>query len=164
VSADPHFLRRLQDVAHRFRDHASAAGAHAGLTGADPRTGERWDAGQVWAHTAEFPGYWLGQIDTVLAAWRGTPVPFGRVKSDPFRVAAIERDRGLDPALLHQRVQDAIADVVAALGALPETAWEAVGVHSTLGEMDLERIVEEFLVGHLEEHAAQLDELRAQEM
>jgi hypothetical protein len=39
--------------------------------------------------------------------------------------------------------------------------WNAVGLHQTLGPMDMERMVERFVVKHLEEHLDQLDRLRA---
>jgi hypothetical protein len=152
------FAERLDLVEQRFVALAQRLDT-GGLTGADLRTGERWDAGQVWAHTAEFPHYWLGEVATVVRGWAGAPVPFGRVKSDPDRLAAIERDRTAGTPMLAARVLDGIAAVRARLAALSPDDWRARGVHSTLGEMDLERIVDEFLVGHLEEHAAQLESL-----
>lgn len=151
------FAARLDDVERRFA--ALATRTATGLTDADPRTGEQWDAGQVWAHTAEFPGYWLRELATVVDCWHGEPVPFGRVKTDPDRIAAIERDRATDPALLAARVRAGIAAIRERLATLPPEAWDARGSHSTLGVMDAERIVEEFLVGHLEEHATQLESL-----
>jgi hypothetical protein len=56
-------------------------------------------------------------------------------------------------------VQRDVADLRAFLGAVPDGAWNARGVHQTLGVMPLPHIVDEFLVGHLEQHAAQLDGL-----
>ena len=57
-------------------------------------SGERWDRGQVWAHLAEFIPYWIAQAGPVLRGQAsGEPVPFGRTKSDPERIGAIERDR-----------------------------------------------------------------------
>ena len=41
----------------------------------DEGTGERWEAGQVWAHLAEFPGFWLDQIRAILAARAGGAGP-----------------------------------------------------------------------------------------
>ena len=152
------YAERLDAVAARFALLAGAA-LPGGLTEADQKTGEQWDAGQVWAHTAEFPGYWLEQLDDVVGGWQGEPVPFGRVKSDPDRIAAIEIGRYADLPSLHARVQAGIDAVRERLAALPEAAWAARGVHSTLGVMDVGRIVEEFLVGHLEEHADQLETL-----
>jgi threonine dehydratase len=52
-----------------------------------------------------------------------------------------------------------LAEVRGALESLPADAWEARGEHPTLGAMTLPQIVERFVVGHLEEHADQLDGL-----
>ncbi|MFI5261368.1 MAG: hypothetical protein ACHQZR_02285, partial [Candidatus Limnocylindrales bacterium] len=154
-------LLRLEAVRQRLAAHARS-GAHAGLTGADPRTGERWDAGQVWAHLAEFPAYWVGQFQRLGAAGASggaEPPPFGRTAADPGRIAAIERDRAVDPAALHARVDDGIRAAETWLGALPSAGWALTGRHPTLGVMVLPAMVQRFLVDHLEEHAAQLDDL-----
>jgi hypothetical protein len=152
---------RLEAVRKRLADHA-ATGAHAGLTGADPQTGERWEAGQVWAHLAEFPAYWLDQFKRVLEA-RATgtaePIPFGRTAADPSRIRAIERDRNDDPKALHARVDREILDAEAFIRGLPAEAWAVAGLHPRLGPMRLPAMVERFWVTHLEEHADQLDEL-----
>src|SRR5205085_993163 len=95
VSAFETALARLRAVQARLDEHA-AAGAPPGLTEPDPGGTERWEAGQVWAHLAEFPAYWLGQIQHILErrlAGDPEPVPFGRTKTDAARIAAIERDR-----------------------------------------------------------------------
>jgi hypothetical protein len=39
--------------------------------------------------------------------------------------------------------------------------WERQGLHPTLGVMDMPAVFDDFLVGHLESHADQLDGLRA---
>jgi len=155
------FLERLDVVEPRLRDHVNAQRS-AGLTAPDARTGERWDTGQVWAHLGEFMPYWIEQAHHVVGNWRGEPVQFGRVKSDPHRVAVIERDRDLPIDELMDQVSAGIAATRSFLINLPAGAWEAVGRHQTLGEMPLERIVDEFMVGHLEEHADQLDEVARQ--
>jgi hypothetical protein len=152
------FLARLDAVEQRLAVHAQGATA-IGLTDADPGTGERWEWGQVWAHLGEFVPYWIEQTRHVIDAYDGEPVPFGRVKSNPERVAAIERDRATAVDVLWPRVQRDIADLRAFLGALPGDAWNARGAHQTLGVMPLPHIIDEFLVGHLEQHAAQLDGL-----
>jgi hypothetical protein len=154
-------LSRLEAARQRLATHA-ASGAHAGLTGADPQTGERWDAGQVWAHLAEFPAYWLDQFKRLLAARADgahEPIPFGRTAADPTRILAIERDRNEHPRALHGRVDRGIADAEAFIRGLPATAWDAAGLHPRLGAMRLPAMVERFWVTHLEEHADQLDEL-----
>ncbi len=157
------FLQRLDAVEQRLRARATTPrdATQGHLTDPDQRTGERWEWGQVWAHLAEFVPYWIGQARAVIAAYRGEPVPFGRVKSDSQRIAAIERDRGVDVEELWSRVDSDIGELRTFLAELPDGAWSVRGQHSTLGTMPLERIVDEFLVGHLEEHADQLDGLAA---
>ena len=130
-------------------------------TAPDPPTGETWEWGQVWAHLAEFIPYWLAQAQTVIDGYHGEPVPFGRVKSDAGRVAAIERDRATAVAALWTRLQAHIAEARAFLSALPDQAWSARGAHQTLGVMSLEHLLDEFIVGHLEQHADQLGSLLA---
>lgn len=154
---------RLAAVEQRLEIHAGAD-TPAGLTDPDPGGTERWEAGQVWAHVAEFPAYWLLQIEHVIrtaASGEPGPIPFGRVKSDLGRLAAIERDRREAPARLMGRVQEAIDAAEDSLVDRPAAAWATRGVHSTLGEMPASRIFEHFIVEHLEEHAAQLDGLAA---
>ncbi len=155
-------IERMAEAESRLVDHA-AAPLPAGLSDPDPGGEERWEAGQVWAHLAEFPSYWMNQIRGILAK-RDTgvpePIPFGRVKTDPERIGAIERDRHTDPAALLRRVRESLAWVGDELRALPDEAWEARGAHPTRGEMTVAPIVERFIVAHLEEHADQLDSLR----
>jgi hypothetical protein len=156
------FLNRLRAVESRLVAHA-AAGPPAGLTEPVPGEEERWEAGQVWAHMAEFPAYWLNQIRSLLqrrAEGEKEPIPFGRTRGDPDRIAAIERDRDADPRAILSRVQSDVHEVVDELERLPADAWEVTGLHPTRGPMALPAIVEHFLVAHLEEHADQLDLLR----
>jgi len=61
------------------------------------------------------------------------------------------------------RLDRQIEDARALIAELPSEAWGRRGVHQTLGVMDLPAIFEEFLVGHLEAHAAQLDGLRSED-
>ena len=148
---------RLEVTLERIESHASR-GLLSGFTPADPATGERWDAGQVLAHVAEFLPYWLGEARRVVeSASVSDPVPFGRTKDDPVRVESIEAGRNDLPNVQMATMHDGAAAVRRWLSELSDTAWSARGVHPTMGEMNLERIVEVFMVGHLEQHADQLD-------
>lgn len=149
-------LARLSRAEQRLAEHA-AAPVPTGLTEPDPGAEERWEAGQVWAHLAEFPAYWLAQALSVIESSSDGAIPFGRVKTDPDRIAAIERDRHADPQALLARVRSALEDVSDAARSWEQEAWRARGSHPTRGAMSVERIVEEFIVSHLEEHADQLD-------
>jgi hypothetical protein len=154
------YLARLDALGPDLRRAVAAGAADGALTDPDPGGEERWDAGQVWAHLAEFVPYWLVEGRKVLDRGNAEPVPFGRVKTDAGRIAAIE-DRRREPAgVLAGKVA---ADVEALRGFLAEVdaaaGWERRGVHSRLGEMPITHIVEEFLVGHVEEHVRQLEAL-----
>jgi hypothetical protein len=155
-------VERVDDVESRLRAHASAPSA-TGLTDPDPPTGERWDYGQVWAHLGEFVPYWVEQVRILIDPSREEPVPFGRTKTDTGRIAAIERDRRVPPQDLMERLSGQLEGLRALIAELHSESWSRRGLHQTLGVMDLPHIFEEFLVGHLEAHAAQLDELRAAE-
>lgn len=155
------FIRRLDAVETRLHGHVGAEITPDALTAEDPPTGERWEAGQVWAHLAEFIPYWLREAEQVIAQGGDEPVAFGRTKLDPERLAAIERDRDRDPRLLWKRIAGDIAGLRRFLSGLEPPAWQTSGLHPSLGEMGLGRIVDEFLVGHLEQHADQLDGLVA---
>lgn len=131
-----------------------------GLTEPDPGETERWDAGQVWAHLGEFPTYWLGQILRVIdgaAAGQPQPIPFGRVKTDPGRIEAIERDRREAPRALLERVSTGIRRTRTQLDGFSLDELDVHGLHPTRGEISVAQIIERFVVEHLEEHAAQLE-------
>jgi hypothetical protein len=148
-------LDALGPALSRARDAGAARGA---LTDPDPGAQERWDAGQVWAHLAEFVPYWIAEARTVTDATNAEPVPFGRVKTDAGRIAAIEERRSEPVAVLWAKVAADVEDLRRFLQE-SDGSWARRGVHSKLGEMPLSSIVEEFLVGHLEEHVRQLEGL-----
>lgn len=154
-------ISRLELVEQRLEAHAHST-TPEGLTDPDPDGTERWEAGQVWAHIAEFVPYWQGELQSVIAAFAGEAVPFGRTKTDPGRIAAIEMGRHDSVADSFERTRTAIAELRRYLGRLTSAEWNAIGHHQTRGDMDVEAIVERFVVAHLEEHAEQLDGLAAQ--
>jgi hypothetical protein len=154
------WIERIDVVDRQLVTHATTA--HAGRTDPDPGGSEQWDANQVWAHLAELGGYWLRELEAVVDAGSSEPVPFGRVKTDPVRISAIEegRRRPVEANLLATRRQ--LHALRAYLAGLSAADWRRVGRHSTLGDMDVPRQLEEFHVGHVEQHVAQLDGLAAQ--
>lgn len=152
------FLARLDVVQVRLQE-LSALPAAPGLTDPDPPTGERWDWGQVWAHLAEFVPYWCGEVRLIVEAGGTDPVPFGRTKADPIRIAAIDADRHRPPPELMERLGGHLHQLRAMIRDLSPGDWERRGAHSTLGVVTMPAIVQDFLVGHLEAHADQLDGL-----
>jgi hypothetical protein len=150
------WLSRIDDVEARL---ARVATPIEGLTTADPDTGEQWEAGQVWGHLAEFIQFWIEQAGDVIDEYAGDPVAYGRLRTDPTRLAAVEQGRHASLDLLWEEVRSDLADLRAFLHALPADWSEAVGLHPKHGEHTAEQIIEEHLVSHLEEHAAQLESL-----
>src|SRR5262245_25552267 len=83
---------RLELVEQRRREHA-AGPVPTELTDPDEGDTERWEAGQVWGHMAEFVAYWQSQLEKVVDNYSGTPVPFGRLKDDVGRKEGIEEGK-----------------------------------------------------------------------
>lgn len=155
------YLARLDAVEVRFAAEAAAEPPSGALTGADPESGERWDRGQVWAHLSEFIPYWIAQAGPVRHGQpSGESVPFGRTKADPERIEAIERDRREPVSALWEDTRSDIGGLRAFLGTVQPDEWDMRGLHPTRGVMTLDQAVEMFLVGHLEQHADQLEEMR----
>ncbi len=138
---------------------AHAAAMPSGLTAPDKGGDERWEASQVLAHIAEFIPYWIDQAQHVIDNYHSKPVPFGRTKADPTRRAAIAA-HGEHDSLAHMaRIAAGVAALRVFVGALTEASLAAVGEHPTLGRMAMPDLIEEFLVGHIEQHRVQLDRL-----
>ena len=152
------------DAAERALEHyARTPPPPSALTRADPQSGERWDAGQAWAHLAEFVPYWRGEAERVVDAGGTEPVPFGRVQSDPGRVAGIEEGRRELPTAQMDRLSIELGALRGWLAQRTPAELERVGMHPTRGEMTVHDIIERFVVGHLEEHVVQLAELETPE-
>jgi hypothetical protein len=154
------YLARLDSVEARLAMAASTEPMPGEITAADPESGERWDRGQVWAHLSEFIPYWIQQAGPVLRGQpSGAPVPFGRTKADPERIGAIERSRRESVDMLWADTSSDIAQLGSFLASMEPDQWDIRGLHPTRGAMTVDELVEQFLVGHLEEHADQLEEM-----
>lgn len=149
------WLDRLDAVMRRVRAHLDRA--HPGRTEPVPGEDETWDAGQVWAHVAEFGDYWLDQLGRILAVGSDEAVPFGRTRRDAERIAAIERGRHDDPVRHLAAVERSADRLAALLAGMDDGDWGRTGKHETLGVMDLDDQLTHFHIGHYEEHADQLD-------
>jgi DinB superfamily len=116
-----------------------------------------WGPPETLAHVAELLSFWSGEIERILdASSDGGPVPFGRVADNPLRLGLIERDRSLPPRELFDRIEAGVARLAGRLARLSPEEGGRRGVHPTLGETTVTGIAERFIVGHLEEHAEQL--------
>ena len=145
----------------RLVAHAGRPAPVGALTDPDPPTGERWDAGQVWAHLGEFGAYWLPELRSIVDAASDQAVPFGRTKKDPHRIAEVEAHRAAPVDARLALVRRHIAALAATLAELTSADWARTGRHETLGDMDLWTFLGHFATGHYHEHADQLDTLAA---
>jgi hypothetical protein len=117
-----------------------------------------WGPPELLAHVAEMLPYWQGEVERILAGGP-EPVPFGRVGTDANRIGRIERDRTLPLDELDRSVDKAVERWVARLAELSPADFRRLGLHPTLREMTVAAIVTRFVVGHLDEHARQLEEI-----
>ena len=119
-----------------------------------------WGPREVLAHVEEMLPYWLGELERIVDGDPG-PVPFGRVSEDPVRVGILARDRTLPLRVLFDRIDAGLAAWSARLETLTAEERARVGLHPRLGEMRVDRLPEQFVVGHAEGHIQQLEETLA---
>jgi hypothetical protein len=115
-----------------------------------------WGPREVLAHIDEMLPYWTEQLGIVLAGDRATAVPFGRVATDPSRLARIGAERQRPVADLLDDIARGLDGVDQFLATLEPEDGDRVGRHSTRGEISVRDSVERFLVSHLEDHVEQL--------
>ena len=154
------WLDRLDAVEERLAALANK-NRRRGLTDPDPGGEERWDEGQVWAHIAEFGAYWIAELKRIIDSPGEAPAAFGRTKSDEGRISAIAMNRSLTPHSQFEAAQIAMDELRALLSTMDSRDWARIGEHPTLKAMDIGRFLQEFLVGHYEQHADQLSKLDA---
>ncbi|MEJ7748139.1 MAG: DinB family protein [Candidatus Limnocylindrales bacterium] len=118
-----------------------------------------WGPREVLAHLAEMLPFWLGELERVVDG--GTGVPFGRVAEDGVRIGLIERDRSLPLRALSGRIDRGLDEWAERLASLGDDERRAVGRHSRLGELSAEQLAERFVIGHVEDHIAQLEAILA---
>jgi hypothetical protein len=119
-----------------------------------------WGPREVLAHVEEMLPYWLGELERIVEGAPG-PVPFGRVSEDPVRIGILARDRTLPLRVLFDRIDAGLAAWSARLDTLTPEERAMVGLHPRLGEMSVEQLPEQFVVGHAEGHIQQLEETLA---
>jgi hypothetical protein len=129
----------------------------SGNFGTEPEAS--WGPRETLAHVQEMEPFWLGEIERILAAPSDEAPPFGRVATDGVRLAIIERDRTLPLRELFARIETAAARIDRRLSELNEADIARRGAHPRLGVMTVDQVLDRFVVGHLEEHVAQLRDI-----
>ena len=120
-----------------------------------------WGPREVLAHVEEMLPFWLGEMERVIDGAGPGPTPFGRTADDPVRIGILVRDRGLPLRVLFGRIDAGLAAWEARFPSLTDADRARVGLHPRLGEMPAPDILERFVVGHAEDHIAQLRDILA---
>jgi hypothetical protein len=123
-------------------------------------SGEKWGTGEIWGHLGELVDFWIEQIGDVIDEYQGEPVHFGRALDDSTRTDGLVHGVSTPVSQLVEEVLAALGRLGMFLGALPEGWRSAHGVNRAGDIMPAAQMIERLLVGHLEEHVAQLEALR----
>ena len=115
-----------------------------------------WGPPEVLAHVAEMLAYWREELGRVVDGDGSAPVPFGRVASDPSRLARIDELRHRPTPELVDEIGARVPDVAGFVSRLSPADADRIGLHPTRGEVRVGEGVERFFANHLEEHVLQL--------
>lgn len=148
---------RLTSARERLARLPVANDRHAGPT--DPSTGEGWHRGNVLGHVNEMLPFWTDQI-------RSAGAGSGKVGRDQagatHRRQGIEQGDAATEVELRLTVDQGIGGVLELLEVLtPDDLERVVVYHSRDGDRDaqLGELLQLLIVGHLEDHLAQLASL-----
>jgi hypothetical protein len=151
-------LRRRLDAAYERIKSTPSTGP--GVYGApDPKTGERWNAGNVLGHVAEMLPFWVDQMNGVLAG----KSEIGRGEEGyARRKEGIEAGTVLSEADLRKRLDAGVAAARELLDGMPSEVLERrITYRSLAGDREdaVAAVLDDLIVSHLEAHASQLAEL-----
>lgn len=117
-----------------------------------------WYPPEVLGHVAEFVDRWAGVVDACLAARAGAPFEFA---SGASRLDGIERLRRLPLPELYGLIEARVTALRTRLTGLADDDLRVPGRHKVKGDTTVGDIVEDSILGHMEGHVAQVEELLA---
>ena len=141
--------RVYEEVARLLRDPgvASRLGSAPGK--------DAWSAMQTLGHMTEMIPYWLNHC-RILIATTGTPPRFGRSAGSPERLAGVAHGATATPDALLGRLEEEVQAAAGTIRKLSMAERSKRGISSERGEMTVAEVLESFIVGHAEEHLAQV--------
>jgi hypothetical protein len=155
------YRRRLEAARRELAARAGGEPAPAAQPNGNGRADDDWDRGHVLGHVAELLPFWTAQVRTV--------VEDGRTEIGRGEIGWVQRREGIEsghrvgPEELLRRIDAGIDGVLALLDGLrPEDLDRRVTFHTARTgprAMDLRAAIDELLVGHVEAHVRQLQEL-----
>jgi len=114
-----------------------------------------WSAMQTLGHMTEMIPYWLHHCRVLIAA-TGEPPRFGRTPGAPERLAGVAHGAAAQPDALLGRLQEEARAAAGAIRKLSMAERSKRGISPERGEMTVAEVLESFIVGHAEEHLAQV--------
>ena len=158
---DSHDLQALRErVAAARADLARTPTSNdRGAGPVDPATGESWHRGNVLGHMSEMLGYWTNQIQRAVegSGTMGRDEP-GRT----LRRQGIEQGNAASEVELKAAIDQKIGRALVLLAAMsPDDLERTVDFHNRDGNRPARvgELVQNLVVGHLEEHIQQLSSL-----
>ena len=130
----------------------------------DPGVGSRlgtapgkdaWSAMQILGHMTEMIPYWLSHCRVLIAA-TGSPPRFGRTAGSPERLAGVAYGATAGPDTLLGRLDEEVRAAAGTIRKLSEAERSKRGLSPERGEVTVAEVIESFIVGHAEEHLAQV--------
>ena len=143
-------LERVYDEVARVLRDAAVASRLRTAPGQD-----EWSAMQTLGHVTEMIPYWLNHCRVLIAA-TGAPPRFGRTPGSPERLAGVARGATSEPAALLARLEGEVRSAAASIRKLSEAERSKRGISGESGEITVGEVIESFIVGHAEEHVAQV--------
>jgi hypothetical protein len=151
-------------------DRLNTAGARLDVTRSAVEAGVPWNVGrmergeaeaewappEVLAHVAEMLGYWLGEMERVVAG-ADELTPFGRTANDQIRSLTVTRDATLPVRELYDRIDATLERYRRRLPALTEAEIAQQGIHPTRGPRSVPELLDQLVVSHIEGHSEQLE-------
>lgn len=125
----------------------------------DPATGEAWHRGNVLGHMSEMLDYWTDQIQR---ATEGSATMGRDERGAALRRQGIEQGNGRSEIELRQAVDQKIGRVLVLMAAMtPDDLERTVDFHNREGNRPARvgELLQNLVVGHLEEHVQQLSGL-----
>ena len=115
-----------------------------------------WSAMQTLGHMTEMIPYWLHHCRVLIAATGEVPT-FGRTPGSPERLAGVARGAAAQPDEMLAQLQDEVRRAAGTIRSLSMAERSKRGINPERGEMSVADVIESFIVGHAEEHLAQVE-------
>ncbi len=147
----------VEEMATRLESAQSALmDALDGITDAElhtpPSEGE-WTVAEICAHVIEMQPLWTGKAASI-----GTASEVGRTAAEAERrKVEIEMHASDDAGTVRERLAAAGAE---ALGILRDMGDAGLDASDAMGSLTGRGVIERYIIGHMAEHAAQIEQVR----